>query len=145
MFYLGIDIIKNTHVASLMDEKGKVVLKAFSFSNTSDGVASFIEKVIPYRNALEVSMEATGHYWLSIYSYLLEHDFYIHVVNPIQTDCWRKATVTETFLKHPFLMLTNIHFHIYLYLHLFLFQYTQYHYSASIHVRTNDIQDLHSG
>ena len=24
MFYLGIDIAKNTHVASLMDEKGKI-------------------------------------------------------------------------------------------------------------------------
>lgn len=37
MFYLGIDIGKNTHVASLMDEKAKIIFKAFSFSNTSDG------------------------------------------------------------------------------------------------------------
>ena len=27
MFYLGIDIAKNTHVASLMDEKGKTIFK----------------------------------------------------------------------------------------------------------------------
>lgn len=31
MFYLGIDIGKNTHVASLMDDKKKVVFKAFLF------------------------------------------------------------------------------------------------------------------
>ena len=31
MFYLGIDIAKNTHVASLIDEKGKNIFKGFSF------------------------------------------------------------------------------------------------------------------
>ena len=31
MFYLGIDIAKNTHVASLIDEKGKNIFKRFLF------------------------------------------------------------------------------------------------------------------
>ena len=31
MFYLGIDIAKNTHVASLIDEKGKNIFKGFFF------------------------------------------------------------------------------------------------------------------
>lgn len=92
MFYLGIDIGKNTHVASLIDEKAKVVFKAFSFTNSSDGASSLLEKLAPYRGNLEIGMEATGHYWLSIYSFLLEQDFCIHVVNPIQTDGWRKGT-----------------------------------------------------
>jgi transposase len=39
--YLGIDISKNTHVASLMDEKGKTFLKAFSFPNSTDGGNSY--------------------------------------------------------------------------------------------------------
>lgn len=37
-------------------------------------------------------MEATGHYWLSVYSFLLGKGHTIHVVNPIQTDGWRKGT-----------------------------------------------------
>lgn len=37
MFFVGIDIGKNNHVASMMDETGKVVFKAFSFPNTLDG------------------------------------------------------------------------------------------------------------
>jgi transposase len=37
MFYLGVDIGKNTHVASLINDSGKIILKAFSFSNTTDG------------------------------------------------------------------------------------------------------------
>ena len=95
MLYLGIDIGKNNHVASLIDEKGKILFKAFSFSNTVDGGESLFSKLnnfIPSVSDIEIGMEATGHYWLSIYSFLVEKGFVIHVVNPIQTDGWRKGT-----------------------------------------------------
>ena len=45
MFYLGIDIGKNTHVASLVDDKKKVIFKAFSFSNSINGAESLILKL----------------------------------------------------------------------------------------------------
>lgn len=95
MFYLGIDIAKNTHVASLIDEKGKNIFKGFSFSNSSDGGKSLLDIIKKYVNFSDVTvgMEATGHYWLSIYSFLYDYDFHsIHVINPIQTDGWRKGT-----------------------------------------------------
>jgi transposase len=37
-------------------------------------------------------LEATGHYWLSVYSFLRAKGGVIHVINPIQTDGWRKGT-----------------------------------------------------
>lgn len=95
MLYLGIDIGKNTHVASLIDETAKPLFKAFSFSNTTEGANSLIEKLslhIGSPSEVEIGMEATGHYWLSIYSFLVENDFVVHVVNPIQTDGWRRGT-----------------------------------------------------
>jgi transposase len=95
MLYLGIDIGKNTHVASMMDEKGKVVFKALSFANTTEGGKTLLDKLytlISSPSDVEVGMEATGHYWLSLYSFLIENGFVIHVVNPIQTDGWRKGT-----------------------------------------------------
>jgi|BioPla2DNA2_1021312.scaffolds.fasta_scaffold61593_1 transposase len=92
MFYLGIDIGKNTHVASLMDEKAKIIFKAHSFSNTSEGAKTLLERIAPYAPDLEIGMEATGHYWLSLYSFLVENHFVVHVINPIQTDGWRKGT-----------------------------------------------------
>ena len=95
MLYLGIDIGKNTHVASLLDEKSKPLFKAFSFSNTTDGANSLVEKISAYIDDIkdiEIGMEATGHYWLSIYSFLVEKGYTLHVVNPIQTDGWRKGT-----------------------------------------------------
>ena len=95
MFYLGIDIAKNTHVASLIDEKGKNIFKGFSFSNSTDGGKSLLEIIKKHVDFSDVTvgMEATGHYWLSIYSFLYDYNFHsIHVINPIQTDGWRKGT-----------------------------------------------------
>lgn len=91
MFFLGIDIGKNTHVASLLDEKAKIIFKAYSFANTLDAAEALLVKLEPYKDSLEIGMEATGHYWLSLYSFLTEHKFIVHVLNPIQTDGWRKG------------------------------------------------------
>lgn len=95
MLYLGIDIAKNNHVASLLDDNAKPLFKAFSFSNTTDGANSLLDKLSAFVNItadVEIGMEATGHYWLSLYSFLIEHGYTVHVVNPIQTDGWRKGT-----------------------------------------------------
>lgn len=91
MFYLGIDIGKNTHVASLMDDHAKIIFKAFSFANTLDAAEDLLHKIKPYMHQIEIGMEATGHYWLSLYSFLTDNGFTVHVVNPIQTDGWRRG------------------------------------------------------
>lgn len=94
MFFLGIDIGKRSHVASVMNEEGKVILKGFSFPNSTEGGEKLLQKIISLSpiDQYKVGMEATGHYWLSLFSFLDEHDFLIHVINPIQTDGWRKGT-----------------------------------------------------
>lgn len=93
MFYLGIDVGKNTHVASLLDDSSKPVFKAFSFSNSTQGASSLLDKLSSFsKKDISIGMEATGHYWLSIYSFLRDNGFVVHVVNPIQTDGWRKGT-----------------------------------------------------
>jgi len=92
MFYLGIDIGKNTHVASMVGEDGKPVFRAFSFSNTTEGGESLLARISNIAPAeLEIGLEATGHYWLALYSYLHDRSYKLHVINPIQTDGWRKG------------------------------------------------------
>jgi transposase len=94
MFFLGVDIAKNTHVASMVDDSNKPIFKAFSFSNTTDGGESLLAKLEKHGATgenLAVGLEATGHYWLSIYSFLQEKGFKLHVINPIQTEGWRKG------------------------------------------------------
>lgn len=95
MLYLGIDIAKNNHVASLIDSSAKPLFKAFSFANTMEGGESLLAKLDQHIASVadvEVGMEATGHYWLSLYSFLAERGFVVYVINPLQTDGWRKST-----------------------------------------------------
>ena len=69
-------------------------MKTFSFSNTVKSGESLLEKLKTFgiaSNALGIGMEATGHYWLSGYSYLHDKSHKIHVINPIQTNGWRKG------------------------------------------------------
>jgi transposase len=95
MLYLGIDVGKSSHVASLIDDAGKILFKAFSFPNSTDGGESLLQSLSKHvKSAADVSigMEATGHYWLSLFSFLIGKGYLIHVINPIQTDGWRKGT-----------------------------------------------------
>jgi len=92
MYFLGIDIGKNTHVASMIGDDGKSVFRAFSFSNTTDGGESLLAKLPDVEpSEFEVGLEATGHYWLALYSFLHDKGYNIRVINPIQTDGWRKG------------------------------------------------------
>ena len=82
MFYLGIDIGKSFHIASLLDERKNVIFQGFEFKNTTEDAKKLLEKLAPY-SELEIGMEATGHYWLALYSFLVKNHFVVHVVNPI--------------------------------------------------------------
>ena len=95
MFYLGIDIGKKKHVASMLAEGAKKPLfKAFSFANTAEGAQQLVTKISEISqdvHEVSVGMEATGHYWLALYSFLYDKGYTLHVINPIQTDGWRKG------------------------------------------------------
>jgi len=94
MYYIGIDVGKNNHAASMMDSSHKVIFKGFAFANTRDGAQSLLDKVqeiVQDKAQVEIGMEATGHYWLALYSFLFDDGYRLHVINPMQTDGWRKG------------------------------------------------------
>ena len=94
MVYVGIDVGKRNHVASMLDDGKKPLLKAFSFANSTEGGESLVAQIEQFttdKSDISVGMEATGHYWLALYSFLLDKGYTIHVINPIQTDGWRKG------------------------------------------------------
>ena len=45
MFYLGIDIAKVNHVASLINEDGSVLVKAIKFTNSNEGLQKLKENL----------------------------------------------------------------------------------------------------
>ena len=93
-YYLGIDIAKTNHVASLINNNGDVVIRAIKFTNSKEGfnklLATIQDKLKDLSN-IEVAMEATGHYWLSLYSALTDNDFPVSVYNPYQIKSYRGA------------------------------------------------------
>jgi transposase len=98
MLYLGIDIGKNNHEAGLVEEDGTHRGKSLRFSNDQEGFSSllrFLEQKVGENEPLCIGMEATGHYWLPLYSFLHGKGFKLHVINPIQSDSLRNFRIRQ--------------------------------------------------
>ena len=94
MRYVGIDIAKKDHQIAAVDEFGNVILKSFSAGNNESGFAKIAEKLEAARIESDeclVGMEATGHYWISLWEFLDANGYEVVVINPIQTDAFRKV------------------------------------------------------
>lgn len=99
MIIIGIDIGKNKHEATLIDEKGNIIGKSIKFENSTAGFNKLISSINNYNisnDKFVFSMEATGQYWLALFSKLVESDYNVQVINPIQTDACRKFYIRET-------------------------------------------------
>lgn len=93
-YFLGIDIAKTNHVASLINNNGDVVIRAIKFTNSNEGfnkLLNTIQSKLGDLSNIEVAMEATGHYWLSLYSTLTDNNFNVSVYNPYQIKSYRGA------------------------------------------------------
>ena len=92
MFYLGIDIAKVNHVASLINEDGSILVKAIKFTNSNEGLQKLIDSISDYdQSQIYCAMEATGTYWLSLFSALTDKGFNVSVFNPYQIKSFRGA------------------------------------------------------
>lgn len=93
-YFLGIDIAKTNHVASLINNNGDIVIRAIKFINSNEGfnkLLNTIQSKLGDLSNIEVAMEATGHYWLSLYSALTDNNFNVSVYNPYQIKSYRGA------------------------------------------------------
>lgn len=99
LFYCGIDIAKRNHEASVIDAEGKPLLDSITITNTQEGcekLFSLFERLGVGEDDIIIGMEATGHYWLSVYEYLTEKQYDVRVINPIQSDAFRKMYIRQT-------------------------------------------------
>ncbi len=92
MFYLGIDVAKVNHVASLIADDGSILIKAIKFTNSSEGLQKLLDCISNYDSSqVYCAMEATGTYWLSLFSALTDKGFNVSVFNPYQIKSFRGA------------------------------------------------------
>lgn len=96
MLFVGIDIAKRNHEASVIAQDGHVVRKAMRFANSQAGYNKFMDMVRGLSEPVVFGMEATGHYWLTLYTHLRNDGYTVHVINPIQSDALRGMYIRKT-------------------------------------------------
>lgn len=97
MTYVGIDIAKQTHFASVINSDGEVLVKPFSFNNSKSGFILFLSKIkqLELESCL-IGLESTGHYGDNLICFLSSKGYRIGVINPIQTDSLRNSNIRKT-------------------------------------------------
>jgi transposase len=99
VYFVGIDISKRNHEACIIDASGQIQGKTLRFPNTQAGGQKLIQWmrcVDPDLSSTQIAMEATGHYWLALHSFLRKHGLQPRVINPIQSDAFRNMYIRQT-------------------------------------------------
>lgn len=96
MLFVGIDIAKRNHEASVIAQDGSVVRKPMRFANSQAGYNKFMDMIRSLNAPVVFGMEATGHYWLTLYTHLRNDGYTVHVINPIQSDALRGMYIRKT-------------------------------------------------
>lgn len=97
MFYVGVDIAKSKHYASVMSSDGEVIVEAFPFQNDLTGFQKFLSKILKLdKKHLVIGLESTAHYGENLIEFLYDLDYSIAIINPIQTSVLRKSNIRKT-------------------------------------------------
>ena len=97
MFYVGIDIAKLHHFASVLSSDGEVLTEPFEFTNDYDGFQKLLSVLNSFeKNSLIIGLESTAHYGDNLVSFLFSLHFKVCVINPIQTATLRKNNIRKT-------------------------------------------------
>ena len=97
-FFLGIDIGKYEHQASLINYQGIMVGESIRFNNQLSDYDLFfkaIKKHLPDNAVVTVGMESTGHYHWHLKDYFLSAGLNVKVFNPIETQLKSKTKIRK--------------------------------------------------
>jgi transposase len=97
-FFLGIDVGKYHHQASLIDSRGIMVSESIKFNNSLldyEFVFGEIKKQLPVKAIVTVGMESTGHYYWHLKDYFLAKGVTVKVFNPIETQLKSKTKIRK--------------------------------------------------
>ena len=95
MHYCGIDVAKRKHSAMVLNEKAETMQQNFTFKNDRDGFDKLLSLLKPFSGDLVVALEATGHYWLSLYECLSTANYPVVVLNPLQVHAYQRSGIRK--------------------------------------------------
>lgn len=96
MIYVGIDVAKTNHYASIIDSNGEVIDEPFLVKNNQDGFYLLYQKIKNYnKDKLLIGLESTAHYGNNLIYFFFKKGFKIGIINPIQTSTLRKSNIRK--------------------------------------------------
>lgn len=97
MIYVGIDIAKLNHFASVISSDGEVLIEPFKFTNDSDGFFMLLSKLSAFdKDSIVIGLESTAHYGNNLLMHLVPKGYKVCLINPIQTAALRKNNIRKT-------------------------------------------------
>ncbi len=90
-YLLAIDLGKESSVALLGERTGQIIKSPWRFSHCFEDYQQLIRGLNSQQTL--VGFEATGHYWLSLYDFLVKRGFAIVVLNPLQVKSFRNSGI----------------------------------------------------
>lgn len=97
MIYIGIDIAKNFHFASVVNSELETLVKPFKFYNDKSGFELFLKNISNFNQSdVLIGLEATGIYGDNLVSFLFNKGFKIGRINPLQSDSLRSSNIRKT-------------------------------------------------
>ena len=97
MIYVGIDIAKLNHFASVVSSDGQVLMAPFKFTNDGDGFQLLVSALESFEDEeIIIGLESTAHYGDNLVRYLVAENYKVCVINPIQTSSMRKNNIRKT-------------------------------------------------
>ena len=97
MIYVGIDIAKTNHYASIVDySTGEVIQKPFLVTNNKQGFELLYSKIKDFnKDNIIIGLESTAHYGNNLIFYFHEKQFKLGIINPIRTASLRKTRIRK--------------------------------------------------
>ena len=92
MICVGIDVAKDKHDCFIVNSEGEILVDLFTIANNRDGFETLLQKIRSFHEGqIKVGLEATGHYSYNILGFLLDNGLTTFVINPLQTNLYRKS------------------------------------------------------
>lgn len=94
MISVGIDVAKDKHDCFILSSEGEILADVFTIENNMNGFQYLLQVIQDCKDAsgnIKVGLEATGHYSCNILGFLMKHGLTTFVINPLQTNLYRKS------------------------------------------------------
>lgn len=97
MIYVGIDIAKTNHYASIVNySTGEVIESPFLVTNNKQGFELLYYKIKDFdKDKILIGLESTAHYGNNLIFYFHKKQFKLGIINPIQTAALRKTKIRK--------------------------------------------------